>query len=231
MAGQRSWARVGGAEGGDRAPLAPHATATADELAPLEEWFARHSEIGAVHATFRQERKLRTVKRPLTAPGEFWFRAPGQFRWTVGDPPKFEALQDGGTHLHVVDHRKKQVETFDLSQAEQAGAARRFGFARPAFTRSFAEFSEEFEVKAVVVAGGLMTAELRIRDRQAAKVLAGAALKIWSASGLVAEFVLRFRDRSEMRIVFLTIDRDPEISDAVFQLDVPGYRIRPAALP
>ncbi len=189
------------------------------DTAPLQEWMGRQAAIRTLHGRFKQERQLRTIRRPLVSEGRFWFAAPEQFRWEVGDPPKMVAIKTGADELVVTEPQKGSVERFDLTVPERADAAQRLGLFQPGMMSSWPEFQETFRVSDLTRAGDLITAELRMQDARMALAVLRLEMIIDTRYDSVRAFEMFFRDGSSVKISFLDVVINAGIEPGRFTVD------------
>ena len=197
--------------------LAFAGTALAGDLAPVRDWIARQNTIKSIASDFTQTRTLRTLRDPVVAHGKFWFRAPGSFRWQVGDPPKLLVLGDDREVLTI--QPTKQT-------AERTATARNFDFLQFPFAADFAAFQKRFEVLSVRTADGRCHLEILPREAQSRRFLEKIALDFDLASGRLLGFEVLTREGSALRTEFTNTRVNVSIDPAVFRFDLTGYRVR-----
>ena len=88
--------------------VSPISSQAEPDLTPVRQWIEAQSKVNTVSGSFNQERKLRTVKRPLRSSGTFSFKIPGSFRWEVGSPPELIALRKAGGIFGFCARRKSR---------------------------------------------------------------------------------------------------------------------------
>ncbi|HVE15959.1 MAG TPA: outer membrane lipoprotein carrier protein LolA [Chthoniobacterales bacterium] len=192
-------------------------------LAPVKEWIARQSEIKTIAADFVQTRSLRTLRSPLTAKGKFWFRAPGDFRWQIGDPPKTIVLSHEQSVYMIQPARK----TADRSAANAASAGS-FDMMSFPMAASFAEFERRFEISSVQASGTLCRIEGLPRDARARRLLSKIILEVEPGSGQLHAFEAITREGSSLRSEFQNVVVNGKLAPGLFDYDFTGYRVTDA---
>jgi len=193
------------------------------DLAPVKEWIANQSKIKTIAADFVQTRSLRTLRSPLTAKGKFWFRAPGDFRWQIGDPPKTIVLGHEQSVYMIQPARK----TADRSPADVAGAGS-FDMMSFPMAASFAEFERRFEISSVQANGALCRIEGLPRDARARRLLAKIVLEVDPSSGQLHAFEAVTREGSSLRSEFQNVVVNGKLAPGLFDYDFTGYRVTDA---
>lgn len=194
------------------------AAAEAVDTGPLQNWMGRQGEVATLRGGFRQERRLRTIRRPLVSEGRFWFAAPDRFRWEVGDPPKLVAVNTGSGEIIVSEPGKGKIQRYDLENPKEAEAAQRLGLFQPGLFGSWEQFQATFRVSGLEVQGHLMKAELRMRDSRMALAVLRVELLIDTRHDAVRAFELFFRDGSSVAVTFLDVAKNAAVADEVFTL-------------
>ena len=193
----------------------------------VEAWLESQRDVTSVEVSFRQERKLRTLRRVLAAEGRFWFVAPDKFRWEVGKPAKMVALQSGDGKVTVVEPRKKRAKIYDPEDPEHVEMVHRLGLMKPGFGGGVESFREVFDIRKVTRAEGsdIWEAELGFKDSKMAVAVMKVVMRVNGKSGDPVEFRLEFRDGTKIGWLFGGVVKGAEIDDHVFRYELEGYEL------
>ena len=107
---------------------------------PLETWIGKQKDLQSLDTRFVQERKLPSLKKPVSTPGRMRMQRPGKLCWELGQPVKTMAVSDGQT-MTLLDVSKKRGKRIDAD----SGEARQFTLTWRCDTRihrHITEFSE-----------------------------------------------------------------------------------------
>jgi len=200
--------------------LLPAPVQAGADPAPLEAWVRRQAEIQSLEADFVQERRLPSLKRPVTTKGRLAFRQSGFFRWELGTPPTTIAAADGTT-LVLADVRKKRARRIPLDSPE----ARRFTLLTGDSFRSLDAFRKAFELRESSVAGGAYQATLRPLDRRMRSKIPWVFLTIDPATRKLLALEIELSDGSRIRSLFTRTRINPKLPDSRFHLDLSGYKV------
>lgn len=198
------------------------------DIAPLREWFESQGEVRSVRATFVQERRLRTLKRPIRDTGRLWFEAPWRFRWELGSPVRMLAVQSTEHEVTVVEPRRKRATILDLHDPANRERFDRLGFLRPGATQDPDEFEKAFTLRRLVRAGDVIECELGFRDRRLAAAVLKVTMRIDVARDRFDEFAIHFRDQSTISVRFEQVERNVTIEPDIFRVDLSGLSIERA---
>ena len=193
----------------------------------VEQWLESQGDVTSVEAVFRQERKLRTLRRVLATEGRFWFVAPDKFRWEGGAPAKMVAWQGGDGKVTVAEPRKKRARIYDPADPEHAEMVHRLGLMKPGFGGGADAFKEMFEIRKVTRAEGsdVWEADLRFKDSKMAVAVMKVVMRVNGKSGDPVEFRLEFRDGTKIGWLFGEVIRGREIEEGVFSYELEGYDV------
>ncbi len=205
---------------------APEAGAEEPDLLPVRQWIAHSAEVRTVRADFVQIRELRSLKRPISNPGRFWFAAPGSFRWELGEPAQTVAVQTEGGGLLVLRPAKREAQRFTREELAERAAAGGLGFLDAGFPRDYEQFAASFEVDTVERDGGDWKFTAAPTDRRTALVLRKVVFTIDAETFRPREVYLRFRDGSSVTTRFSNIVENGEVDPARFAVDLGGYSLK-----
>lgn len=183
----------------------------------LDRWISRQAEIRTLSASFTQTRALRVLRSPVSASGRFWFRAPGEFRWEVGNPPKTIVLRRGND-VRVIDpgRRTEKVEALELGRREA-------GMLEFPFVRSRRDLDERFRIVEFRVTDSECLLKLSPRDTEG--FLTAVHLAFAPDTGHLHSLELTFRDGSSMRNTFADVAVNEPLPPGIFSFDTEGYRV------
>ncbi len=111
------------------------------DLKPLETWIGKQKDLQSLDAEFVQERKLPSLKKPITTPGRMRMLRPGKLRWELGNPVKTLAVSDGTT-MTLLDVAKKRGKKIEAGSPE----AKQFTLMSDDAFRDMAGFQQTFEL-------------------------------------------------------------------------------------
>ncbi len=208
-------------------PPSPSHAEEGPDLTPVRLWIEKQSKVSTVSGTFNQERKLRTVKRPLTSSGRFSFKIPGSFRWEVGSPPELVAVRKAGGDFWIVRPEKKVAERHTAESLERDGKANAAAFLEAGFPRDFASFDRDFEVEEIRpnANDAIMEIEVSLRDRRAATAVRKIVFYVDSSEHLLRGFKLFFRDTSTIFSQFTEVRPGVSLPDSTFEVSTAGYKV------
>lgn len=198
----------------------PGARTEAIDLAPVEKWIARQRDVHTLQADFVQTRALRTLRSPVKAQGRLWFRAPDDFRWQIGDPPKTIVLVRGPKTTLI--QPVKKIAQLDPAEAQLSGAM------RFPTTADLADFERRFEILSLEKADPNYRLEVLPRDAPARRFLTKVVLEFSPATGQLFAFEAFTREGSSLRCVFRNVRVNEKIDAALFAYDLTGYRVTDA---
>jgi outer membrane lipoprotein carrier protein len=191
------------------------------DVKPLEAWIARQKDMKSLEADFVQERKLPSLKKPVSTPGRLRMERPGKLLWELGQPVKTMAVSDGST-MTLVDVAKKRGKQIDADAAE----ARQFTLLSHEAFKDLASFQGAFELVESRVTGGIYQLTVRPKDKQMRKHVSWMFLDIDLKSQELRALDLEMTDKSRIRTVFAKTTINPKIDPAIFKPDLAGYLMR-----
>ena len=191
------------------------------DVKPLEAWIARQKDLKSLEAEFVQERKLPSLKKPVSTPGRLRMERPGKLLWELGQPVKTMAVSDGAT-MTLVDVAKKRAKRIDADAAE----ARQFTLLSHKAFNDLAGFQAAFELIESRVTDGIYQLTARPKDKQMRKHVTWLFLDIDLKTQELRALDLEMEDKSRIRTVFSKAKINPKIDPAIFQPNLAGYLIR-----
>jgi outer membrane lipoprotein-sorting protein len=197
---------------------------SAPNLAPLKKWIAQQDEVRSVQADFTQKRAFRSLRDPLASPGKFWFGAPGNFRWEVGDPAKTIVLRQGAD-CYIIQPKKKRAERLSMANINKKSGERGLPMLEFPLAKNFADFNRRFEALAIKTEGNNCHVEFLPRDAQARKFLEAIKLDFNTENGHLHSFEIALRDGSYMRNDFTNVRMNQKLDRDTFNFDLTGYDI------
>ena len=189
--------------------------------AALESWLKRQTTITTLETSFTQERRLPSLKQPLTTPGKLSFAKPGRVRWQLGQPAASLALSDGTT-LTLIDFSSKSARQLpaDSPQAARFSMLTGKGFQTPQ------DFHAMFEVAGHRVQSGIHQYTLRPKDRRTRSQVPWIFLDIDPASNELRAMELKLQDKSRIRTLFHNPQYNPKLSPSLFTADLTGLHVK-----
>lgn len=208
---------VGGLAG--RAGAAP-------DLAPVKAWIAKQAGIKSLIVDIKQERYLRTVKKPLTSEGRFWFTQNGAFRWQAGDPPKLVAVMSPQEEFSVIYPVKKTAEVFSKAALESDNAGQGIAFLRAGFPTSLEAFQQRFEVMDITGADGWDTVEVKPAGAGSSFAVRKMVLSLNQKTHRLGAMQIHLRDGSWINNTVTAIQENPAIPAGQFGYDLTGFDVK-----
>lgn len=191
------------------------------DLKPLERWIAAQKGLRSLDADFVQERKLPSLKKPITTPGRMRMVRPGKLRWELGDPVKTLAVSDGTT-VTLLDLAKKRGKRIGADSPE----ARQFTLLSDGSFRDLAGFQQAFELVESRISDGIYQLTVRPKDQAMRKHVAWMFLDIDPRTQELRALALELDDKTRIRTVFSKAKFNAKVDPAIFAPDTAGFLMR-----
>lgn len=191
------------------------------DLKPLETWIGRQKSLQSLDAEFVQERKLPSLKKPITTPGRMRMVRPGKLLWELGSPVKTLAVSDGTT-MTLLDVAKKRGKKIEAGSPE----AKQFTLLSDESFRDLASFQKAFELVESKMTGGIYQLTVRPKDKAMRKNVSWMFLDIDTATQELRALALELDDKTRIRTVFSNAKINPRIDPAIFTPDTNGYLMK-----
>jgi outer membrane lipoprotein-sorting protein len=191
------------------------------DLKPLEAWIARQKSMLSLDADFVQERKLPSLKKPISSPGRIRMVRPGKLRWELGTPTKTMAVSDGTT-MTLLDVAKKRGKTIEAGSPE----AKQFTMLSDDSFRDLASFQQAFELVESRMTGSIYQLTVRPKDKAMRKHVAWMFMDIDTATQELRAMDLEMDDKTRIRTVFSNAKINPKTDPAIFTPDTTGYLMK-----
>ncbi len=198
----------------------------APDLGPVKAWIAKQAGIRSLIVDIRQERHLRTVKKPLESVGRFHFVQGGAFRWQAGQPPKLVAVMSPEEEFSVIYPEKRKAEVFSKAALEREDAGQGIAFLRAGFPTSLEEFLKRFEVVETSSADGWDTVEVKPAGVGASFAVRKLVLTINQKTSRLGAMQIHLRDGSWLNNTVTGIEENPAIPAAQFSYDLTGFEVK-----
>lgn len=201
------------------------ACAAAEPGDPVAAWLAQQARVKSWHAGFTQTRRLPTLAQPLTTTGRVWFRAPGEFRWELGDPVRSIAVRHGD-RVRMISPRLKLEEVYPVD-ANAAGPWRDgLAMMEAGFPRSRAELESRFVIGAVRSSEGTHRLTLQPRAEGARRLLREVRLEFRLDPAVLLATEFEFADGTTMRNDYRNQQVNPPLAADLFNPATgPGHRV------
>lgn len=196
------------------------------DLSPVKAWIAKQASVKSLIVDLKQERHLRTVKKPLESEGRFYFLAGGAFRWQAGDPPKLVAVMSPEEEFSVIYPAKKTAEVFSREALERDDAGQGIAFLRAGFPTSLAEFQQRFEVIGIKSEGGWDIVEIKPTGAGSSFAVRKLVLTINQESHRLGAMQIHLRDGSWINNSVTSLQENPVIPASQFKFDLSGYTVK-----
>jgi outer membrane lipoprotein carrier protein len=200
--------------------LALCATVRADN-AVLEAWLKRQASIESLESAFTQERKLPSLKEPVTTPGKLTFARPGRVRWQLGEPAATLALSDGTT-LTLIDYSAKTARRI----AADSPQAARFSLLTGKAFQTAADFYDMFEVTAHRIESGIHQYTLKPKERRMRSQVPWVFLDIDPAKNELRAMEMELQDKSRIRTLFHNPRFNTKPAPELFTADLTGMTVK-----
>jgi len=193
----------------------------APDTTVLDAWLKRQTSVTSLEASFTQERKLPSLKSPVSTPGKLMMQRPDKLRWELGNPIETLAVSDGTTMtlLLASDKSARQIGT-DSPQAKQ------FSFLGGNALASPEAFRESFEITDWRITSGIHQYTLQPRERRMRANVPWVFLDIDPASNELRALELEMKDKSRIRTVFTNTKLNGKLPASAFQADLSGYTLK-----
>lgn len=203
------------------ASLAVLTTAVRADNTVLDAWLKRQSGIQSLEVSFTQERKLPSLKQPVTTPGKLCFAKPGLVRWELGDPPATIAISDG-SQFTLIDMASKTARrvAVDSPQAARFSMLTGKGFQTPE------DFQQVFEIIESRVDNGIHQFTLKPKDRRIRGQVPWVFLSIDPASHELRAMEMELQDKSRIRTLFTKPKFNGKLPASTFSADLSGLTVK-----
>jgi outer membrane lipoprotein carrier protein len=191
------------------------------DLQPLETWIGKQKTLRSLDTEFVQERKLPSLKKPVSTPGRLRMERPGKLRWELGSPAKTLAVSDGTT-MTLLDVVKKRGKTIAAGSPE----AKQFTLLSDNSFRDLASFQQTFELIESRVVSGIYQLTVRPQDKALRKQVPWMFLDIDTRTHELRALDLEMADKSRIRTVFSNSKVNARIDPAVFVARTEGFLMK-----
>ena len=192
---------------------------------PVSRWITKLDSCKTLSGSFEEERKMRTVRRPITKAGQFFYAQPGDVRWSVGSGKSQVLAVKNGNDVTVLRPGKKTARRYSMKDVEENNQLRGLAFLRSGFPQSRKAFDKDFEVLKSTQEKGFHVVETRMRDPEARRALRKVTFYIHDASSHMTAFRLFFRDGSTSYTKLIGLKENAEAPKNTFSVDLKGYTI------
>jgi len=187
----------------------------------IDGWLERQATITSLDASFTQQRKLPSLKEPVTTPGRITFAKPDKFRWQLGEPMQTLAVSDGTT-LTLIEESEKSARQI----SKDAPQAARFSLLSGKAFESKEAFYESFEIIESRTTSGIQQYTLKPKDRRMRSNVPWVFIDIDPVKKELRAMELEMQDKSRVRTVFSNPKFNTKLPDSLFQPDLTGYQVK-----
>ena len=191
------------------------------DLKPLEAWIGKQKSLQSLDAEFVQERKLPSLKKPITTPGRMRMVRPGKLLWELGTPVKTMAVSDGAT-MTLLDVTKKRGKKIEAGSPE----AKQFTLLSDESFRDLASFQQAFELVESRQSDGIYQLTVRPKDKAMRKHVSWMFMDIDTRTQELRALDLEMDDKTRIRTVFSNAKINPKLDSALFTPDTSGYLMK-----
>lgn len=192
----------------------------APDTTALDAWLKRQPSVTSLEATFTQERKLPSLKKPVVTAGKLSLVRPDKLRWELGNPVETLAVSDGAnlTLMQVAEKSARRISA-DSPQARQFSMLTGKAFDSPE------AFRETFEIIDSRIESGIHQYTLKPKDGRMRGNVPWVFLDIDPARNELRALELELKDKSRIRTIFTNTKINPAIPASAFQPDLTGYKV------
>jgi outer membrane lipoprotein carrier protein len=191
------------------------------DLKPLETWIGKQKTLESLDAEFVQERKLPSLKKPISTPGRMRMVRPGKLRWELGNPVKTLAVSDGTT-MTLLDVAKKRGKKIEAGSPE----AKQFTLLSDEAFRDLAGFQATFELIESRMSGSIYQLTVRPKDKTMRKHVSWMFLDIDTKTQELRAMDLEMDDKTRIRTVFSNAKINAKVDPAVFTVATEGFLMK-----
>jgi outer membrane lipoprotein-sorting protein len=188
-------------------------------------WLAAQTNINTWSADFTQTRTLKALTTPLTATGRFWFAAPDQFRWELGQPAETIAVRQTDQML-VIYPNLKRVERYPMAGIRSGPWPDLLALLNAGFPRTQSDLEKKFRITGHTGIGEIIEVTLQPQSAAARKMMPQLKIAFETNQFTLRSTELHFADGSRLRNDFTNGHINRRIVREQFNpvLD-PGYEI------
>jgi len=191
------------------------------EDAVLNAWLERQATITSLDASFTQQRKLPSLKEPVTTPGRISFAKPDKFRWQLGEPMQTLAVSDGST-VTMIEESEKSARQI----ASDSPQAARFSLLSGKAFENKEAFYASFEIIETRIHSGIHQYTLKPKERRMRTNVPWVFIDIDPAKKELRALELEMQDKSRVRTVFNNPKFNNKLPDTLFKPDLTGYQVK-----
>lgn len=187
----------------------------------LTAWLKRQTEIKSLETRFTQERKLPSLKQPISTPGRLAFEKPGKVRWQLGEPAATLVVVNG-KEVMLVDYTAKTLRKVrgDSPQASRYSMLSGSGFQSPE------EFESMFEITAHRIESGIHQFTLKPKERKMRAQVPWVFLDIDPKTYELRAMEMELKDKSRIRTIFHEPKINTKLSPDLFTVDATGLKVK-----
>lgn len=189
--------------------------------AVLDSWLARQQTITSLDTTFTQQRKLPSLKEPVSTTGRLSFEKPDKFRWQLGEPMQTLAVSDGETFTLIEESEKSARQI-----SKDSPQAARFSLLSGKAFSSKEAFRQTFEIIDSKVVDGIHQYTLKPTDRRMRSNVPWVFLDIDPKKNELRAMELEMADKSRVRSVFGQVRFNINLPASLFKPDLTGYKVK-----
>jgi len=196
-------------------------------LGPLEKLIEKQRNLHSLYVEFEQERKLRALRKPISASGKIWMAKEGKlFRMQTGEPPHSIVLKNGNGNTTIINTKKKTAEIVGPNRKFGSRSDKMGEMIQHLFPRSMDDLQKNFHILSVEKAGENWEAVLEPIEPEIARYLRQFILRISKSGDTLAGFSLLLKDQSVITSRTTRSLKNPNIPAEVFSPVLSGYKIK-----
>lgn len=194
------------------------------DLSPVEKWIASQASLESLYGTFVEERQLRTVRKPLTKEGSFWYQKPGRVRWQTGVDPIDRIAIKNDTEVLLIQPKKGEVDRQPLKGLEENERFKGLSFLEAGFPTTLEGFLAGFQVTGIVKEEDYYVVETKLRDSKASLALTKMVFYIHESDYQLKSFKMFLRGKSTIYTRFTALFPNKAFDAAVFTPDLSSFQ-------
>jgi outer membrane lipoprotein carrier protein len=191
------------------------------ETTVLDVWLERQATVSSLDSSFTQQRKLPSLKEPVTTAGRISFAKPDKFRWQLGEPMQTLAVSDGTT-VTLIEEAEKSARQIP----KDAPQAARFSLLSGKAFESKEAFYQSFDIIESRVSAGIHQFTLKPKDRRMRSNVPWVFIDIDPVKKELRAMELEMQDKSRIRTVFVNPRINSKLPDSLFKPDLTGYTVK-----
>lgn len=188
-------------------------------------WWKAQAGVRTWQASFKQERLLVTLDKPLETPGRVWYAAPDFFRWELGDPVQTIAMRSSNA-IWLIYPKLRRAERYQTDAAGHSAWAQMASMFEAGFPQSREALEKKFRPLSTIRTNGQSVLSLAPRGSAARRFLPELRLGIEGNPPVLSMTSMKLADGSLMKNYFSAQRMNEVIPRRVLEFpDLDGYTV------